>query len=147
MTSLTELREKVERATGTDREIDALIAVVLDGYFVLPAKFEGDGPRYGYIDTEGAEVIPGHAGDMLVRKYTSSIDAALALAERKLPGWTWSVDIHDRVEGNANGWAWARLATPNSLDFTTHRATAPTPPLAILSALLRALESQEQDGG
>lgn len=69
---------------GGNRELDAEIAVLLDGFHTLPPRYHGDEIGYGYTDEDGANVRPGHGGKQLVRHYTTSVDAALALAERVL---------------------------------------------------------------
>lgn len=79
----TDLIKKLEALTGPDREIDA----ELEAIFV--------GGRVHYNDTESKEaVIERPIGGFWIRhitpyrkikRYTSSVDAAIALAERVLP--------------------------------------------------------------
>jgi hypothetical protein len=81
----------------------------------------------------------------IVAPITSSIDAALALVERKLE---WRIA---KIEDLLLGRRWccelmAIHANPQTCAYRCVEAQAYTLPLAILSALLRALESQEQDG-
>lgn len=84
---LSALIERVKRATGPDRELDCLIDC-----FRHNRKFLGwtadtgiVGYRYEH-PTIGADLGCWRIG------YTSSLDAALALVEEKLPGWTRLVD-------------------------------------------------------
>lgn len=84
---LSALIERVENATGPDRELDCLIDC-----FRHNRKFLGwtadtgiVGYRYEH-PTIGADLGCWRIG------YTSSLDAALALVEEKLPGWTRLVD-------------------------------------------------------
>ena len=82
MTSVVELRllaDRVEAATGPDRELDCVIAVAALGFFEVPPRWEGAPIGYGYIDADGAEVRPGQGGDQLVRHFTTSLDAAMTL--------------------------------------------------------------------
>lgn len=63
-------------------------------------------------------------------EFTTSLDAALALAERIMPGWGWSA-------GQGHGEkAYARLDTLDGCDF--EEAYAATPALALCAAILRA---------
>ena len=84
---LSALIERVENATGPDRELDCLIDC-----FRHNRKFLGwtadtgiVGYRYEH-PTIGADLGCWRIG------YTSSLDAALALVEEILPGWTRLVD-------------------------------------------------------
>jgi hypothetical protein len=87
------LIERLEKATGPDRELDAMLYVIVvqerqwreDGMIIYAQKSPRDLWRVGYID-------PGeHSRNFsfselsvatMVPTYTSSIDAALALTER-----------------------------------------------------------------
>lgn len=117
------LLERVKAATGPDRELDRAI-----------------GEHFGECDYSG----PAHHRPLSdwARPYTASIDAALALVERCLPGWvvlidqypsSWTVNIAHYKTGYG---VWGD-------DFD---ATAKTGPLAILSALLHALDNQNEAG-
>lgn len=69
--------------------------------------------------------------------YTSSIDAALALVERVLPGW--SVDLHWAADGCA-----ACVKGPLSGDGDFWSSGRVPGARAIIAALLRALASTPQ---
>lgn len=130
MSSLTELREKVERASGPDRELDLSIYALLD-----PAE-----PSLALHKLNRLPAI------------TASIDAALALVEQKLPGWVWQLSKIDGVPSRAplpdcEASVWIPSVRTQKLRVERANGQGATPPLAILSALLRALESQEQAGG
>ena len=113
---LADLLAKVTAATGPDIEIDAALYVL-------------EVPRM-------ADVLP-HWSDVqkrdLITPYTASIDAALALVERMLPGWGVSLHIGDTG---------ASCAVSKPVKFEEIWGSAPTVPLAILAALLSALSSQ-----
>lgn len=64
--------------------------------------------------------------------YSSSIDGALGLVERVLPGW--SKDIYIADNGSA-----VKLASPLPRSVEHWGTSRTTAPLAILAALLRAL--------
>lgn len=88
---MTDLIKRLEEAEAGGRELDAAIAVLIGGFFAVKSRLNPAVPDYGYFDAEGAPVLPGHGGDQMVPRYTTSLDAALALAERVLPGWHWDV--------------------------------------------------------
>lgn len=108
MSDLMELLERVRKATGPDRELERDIMV----------EAFGDGVR---------NALP-------VPTYTASIDAALALVERKLPGWIWMLDKNESGPFDFVLWAETGLRAKAN-------AMGPTAPLAILAALLTALTS------
>lgn len=117
MTDLSELIERVEKATGPDRELDAAIAA----HFDLP---------YGPRPVGGSEWLSAH--------FTASVDAALELVERELPGWRPNVWL-----GRAGWDAEIEYPEPRREDGRTYfaiRCDKPMPngALAIILALLRA---------
>ena len=69
------------------------------------------------------------------KPFTSSIDAALALVERMLPG----MGVMLRVKGNG-----VEDANYSSIGAMTS-ATAETPAIAILTALFTALATKERE--
>lgn len=80
-------------------------------------------------------------GEMPGTFYTSSIDAALALVERVLPGWTYALDNAGRTfhcELNSNT---GRFLLQGDIE---RHASAPAAPLAILIAMLHALIAQTE---
>jgi len=116
---MDELIERLEKAVGPDHELDLILARM-----VAPGAI-----------AHSSEHLP----------YTSSVDSALALVERKLPGWAWYVE---RIAGidtrphicEADLWLPAQLGRGGRF-----RAGAPTAPLAILLALLKALNSDSSN--
>jgi len=83
MTDISKLREllaRVESATGGDCKLEDDIAISLLGW------------RYHNFSDDHGEWRDEHDKyAMCPDAYTSSIDAAVALCERVLPGWGWSV--------------------------------------------------------
>lgn len=132
-----ELIERLEKADGPDRELDLAVAW----------SVERDRYRAAYWNGRTGKPTPGPLPDKLdglariavwavCPHYTASIDAALALVERKLPGCRWSIDRTD--EGDPDVW----------FDVTVNEAfvqKAHSAPLAILLALLKALNSESSD--
>jgi len=110
---LTALIERAEKATGPDRELDLAICSALG------------------CDMTGYEDAIGLGSET----YTSSLDAALALVEEKLPDCDWECTTARHRKGF--------MATVWYADV--FRADATTPALAIVLALLRALQSQQEN--
>ena len=86
-TSLAELKERVAKATGPDRELDGLIEQALG---ILPSD-----AYWSTSNVYGDVVAHWISGGYGAYKYhepealTASLDAAIALVEMKLPGWGW----------------------------------------------------------
>lgn len=122
MMELTELIERVEALSGPDREASRDIWM----YFGTPewkrAYIEAQAPC-GCPHEQAVEYSVRHLPDI-----TASIDAALSFAERVMPGWTWCVGTDGSDDFFANVWNGVEEAN----------AYAPTPPLAIILATLRA---------
>ena len=130
MTALKELAEMLDAATGPSRELDAELAVVFDG------KTFGVGIWSSMLVGEDGNFFP-------VPDYTSSVDAALALVERLLPGATtvhaqqWKHPTAERPES----WTWELSIYPRGRTTATY---SPTAPIAILRALVAALATHEK---
>lgn len=104
----------LEKASEPDGGLEARICRVLglDGY---PALI-------------GGIPFPG-----IIPPLTSSLDATIALVERVLPGWAWS------VFDDGHAWLWPDQKRDLLAGF---QARVSTPPLALLTALFRALIAQ-----
>lgn len=136
MSELEELLERVKKATGPGdkalRYIDCHMWVIAQG---------GDA-RMVVCDSSEQDFIWERGIDGLwirsvvkfrsVPKYTASIDAALALVERVLPGWQYNI---------MDGYCELRHPTFPSKDVSAFGATTP---LAIVAATLSALIAQEK---
>lgn len=135
LTELQSLLARVEAATEPDRDIDADLTVALLGGKAewLTAQYTGD--------LVAAHVVPSanHRGGLAkqpVYALTASLDAALALVGRVLPGWAWSV-------GNkASGGQAYLMSGPGAV---LCGGEANTPALSLLAALLKALITQGVD--
>lgn len=75
------LLERVEKATGADRELDCTLHNAMFGTEYIRSV----GSVSGFFTSSSDNGCP------YVDRYTSSIDDALALVERMLPGWMWRV--------------------------------------------------------
>jgi len=122
--ALEGLLSRVEAATGPDRELDRDLAVAIGGY----ERVE----MHPHFMRETTTNRVGWYGRM-APFYTSSIDAALALVERVLPGAQWEIT-------NLYGAAKAELPL-NHGDGSVQGAWREdgNVPLAILAATCRAL--------
>lgn len=141
MTDIAELKKRVEGLQGPDREVDALVMAALaapDGSKVEQSPINGvwciyEPRKYGkepfaLWEWRGWFRVDGWP-------ITASIDAARALVERVLPGWSYA-------SGNVgeDNLPWATLTEPTGAcrDF---QASADEEPRAIILALLSALEA------
>ena len=126
--SLSSLIERLEKASGPDREIDALIFVAVDARD--PAlRVARSTPLGWYVEAGDDEDRP-----LLQPEYTKSLDAALALCERALPDW--DIDL-----GKVGGEWFATVLPQDGTDIDGEQA--PSPALALCLALLRALSQKE----
>lgn len=123
MTGHNELIERLKVATGPDRELDEAIALALcDEHFFAQLADAPEGT--------GCEMYRmGHHSFSSALRVTSSVDAALGLVERMLPGWKWNIGYDANDELQATVWH----------GVTEHDEYAPTAPRALLAALLSAL--------
>lgn len=118
MTDLTTLIAKLEAATGPDRELDAEIAIALDQ--IASRDFWS-------IDYIKADMVPA---------VTGSIDAAVALAARVLPGWGWSTQSFG--EDGAQGKVWKHGWYDGAVIYAEHSS----PAIALVIAILRAKQAE-----
>ena len=121
MTDLTDLIARVEKLEGPDREVDALLADT----FMERAEVN-DVRRWGWVRWR----FPGEKGAHKTN-FTASLDAALALVERVLPGWGAEFSTMPPTARLFDGQA-------AGLDYYAEHETIA---LALILVLLRALES------
>lgn len=135
MTDYQGIIERVRAATGADRELDGDLFFELDPDFPNFALHMSSAP-------DPATFATGAYTSVKAPAYTGSTDAALALAEKVLPGMCPGIgqNVHHKY------WS-AWLSTTNSagtvpveIGSATHQSSAP---LAIILATLLALQSQE----
>lgn len=124
MQKLEELIAALELAQGPSRELDA-------GIDMLVSKWSH--PRKAvHADIQEEFVLP------TVPHFTSSIDAAIALVERVLPGWRGSVQFgkfHEVVN--------AYISADH--DAADELASHAMPAIAVVLSTLRAKLSQEKN--
>jgi hypothetical protein len=133
--NLKGLIERCEQATGPDRELDWSLAHLV-----------------GHPSFEGASVAmwppfrAGSVADKNVPRYTASIDAAVALMERLLPGlfcyeFGWQASALTEVSHDAQ----LHFTNGEPPMIETSMADAHTLPLAIILATLKALSRIKGD--
>lgn len=113
MRDLAGLIERLEKLDGPDREVDAWI-----GNEVEPTTFRWER----------------NYGPLAAHTYTASLDAAIALTEKVLPGWGFY--LRSDKEGHGCG-----LVYPDAFRVTPCHCMGATPAIALVLALLRALQS------
>lgn len=117
VTQLVDLEERLGEATGQDSGLDRAVAQFLDG------KTDGD-------------PMP---------DYTSSVDACIALIGRRLPHWHWHVGHGPRAL-----LPYASLVEhrrPDDGGENRVEASAPTVPIALLHAAVKAALVESERGG
>lgn len=161
-----DLLERLRKATGPDREIDGQLMCMENGWRFI--RFSRGGEfGYPYQDREPSPNGPGgavHPGTMIyfnpdpgnanhyqqytpsgLTPYTASVDVALALVERCFPEWAFDVrkggkHVEATVRsGDMDHPCWALVSEDGYGTFVS----APTLPLAILTALLSAISRAE----
>ena len=125
MTTLADLLRKIESASGADRELD----LALGRLWPTPQPFS-------------LSINQQRGGKPPVFAFTASIDAALSLVERVLPGAN-TVGF-EKVPRGAD--AYVSRNHVNEDHWLFESPTCATPPLALLSACLRAKLSEQGKG-
>ena len=126
MADLTALIERLEKADGPSRELDAAVCRYLVG-----------SPADHWYGLHGDFITDG-----LAPAITASIDAAVALAERVLPGWVHEIiidgsgGIHRAICGPDR----ASHRNQPKLKMGMSKANAA---IALVSAVLQSLSAQE----
>lgn len=120
------LIKRLQEAESGSLEFDALLAcAVLGGHSPRPdGQYQPVGAQFWYVKA---------------RKYTTSLDAIVALIGEKLPGWKWSVGTS--VGGTCFGCV--EDDDQDAEDELGFDSWASTPALSLCIALLSALQSQE----
>lgn len=142
---MNDLLARIEAAEGPSREIDLALANLLvfsEPHRLISSLVSGWSHDFAYPESElplGGDEYHGwakalnHMIAQPVERYTSSIDAALALCERVLPKW----EILLTDEGETGSTSWIASIGPRET-FMSYEAKGRTPSLALLAALLKA---------
>lgn len=134
MSNILNLIERVEKASGPDRELDEAIAIAL-GLYVREKRGRDRQEWFYRVGGEDFErrSTARYAGTDGLPRYTDSLDAVMALNEQDL-AWTLGKNVHHGYwhascnSLNADG-------APYSLGCSSACAT---PVLALLSAILKS---------
>lgn len=130
---LNELLERVRSATGPDREIDVALLHLWEPSHEALCSYD---QRYQTELRDGVFSVwktdGGYSASVPFPRFTASVDAALALCERVLPGWKWNIG-HD-ANDDLHAMVWHGV--------TEHDEYGSTAPLTILAALLSVLISK-----
>lgn len=135
-TTLRTLLDRVEQGEGADREIDALLDVAFD---LRPSFCVGDKGKL-IAHSDGYVQVSKGGPSWCSPLYASSIDAAVYLVEKVLPGWKYGFESDRELEKRFVGSVWKDGAMASTLE----QSMARTPARAILAALLRAKIAQEE---
>lgn len=139
---MRELIERLEKADAGSRELDGQIEVV--ARWVMAAR-AGLAPEHRARWKSGrlGQVYDGNTG-YDAQPVTTSLDAALALAERVLPGWLWEATTITTTIGGIRKPLAVVVDPEGENDDVRTFGTAATPALAFCIAILRALRTTEQ---
>jgi len=135
---LSALIARLEAAEVGSRELDALIWLRFNrpeysgGVKALEMRGWYDGRGHMILETDTGEEV---ADDLGIGNYTTSLDAALALAEGVLPGW----GFYLRRDADGSG---CGLVPPGLTSVTPGHMSASTPALALVIAVLRVKQGE-----
>ena len=150
MSKYAELLERLEKAEGPDRELDAEIDATLRvGKPNHQAWVKENFPTWRARPDGLCECVhqDGSGGvNWQSDPFTASVDAALALVEQKLPGADWYRSIPNEPGDSIEISVWWRPQPKEDWLWGEAQDNGDTA-IAILIALLRALDTQEQDNG
>lgn len=146
-TECGDLIERLKAATVGGDELSARVMCALlapSGAYVERSPYNGAWCIYHGVDGRSNQPRLWDKGSGKQHRpdgwpVTTSVDAALAMVERVLPGWIWSA-------GNQEGGAWAVVHRRESPVRSASDADAPTPALALCIATLEALRTHKGEG-
>lgn len=152
MNDIDEMVVRVGKAHCADRAIDLALHALFErpGWTIEKIEYGlmGDRITWGPVtDSTAGDWPHEYCGDW--PRYTASIDAALALVEKVLPGWGLNIflceaeakQLRPAIVSMFKKGAGQHHASPE-FEFEASGATIP---LAILSALLSALRAKRQE--
>lgn len=145
MSALRELIERLEGLDGPSREVDVALLPLWDANHEALRSWA---PEYQTELRDGGFSAwkDGYSVSAPFPRFTSSVDAAIVLTERVLPGWT----IAEIGQQDDKSWySELRRGYRTSYDKVAisnpaWRDRPPTPALSLLIATLKALATQEE---
>jgi hypothetical protein len=137
--TLSELIKALETADGPSLHMDGVLWCVANGYEFIEWN------TTGCVYRGGSDNRVYRADSTTVRPYTASVDAAIALCERVLPGWRLGItqgdDDENSIDFQGNVWPGEQPFLLELEQYGYHKM----PAIALCIAILRARLSQ--DGG
>lgn len=131
---LSVLIARLEMAEDGSKELDGALTLALTSAYKIVF-------RPGLEDYYAI----GPGGGSPVQPFTTSLDAALSLASWKVPSFTVDITAYRTNAGEFRPKSTARLFCPYG-EISEYRAAAPTPALALVSAILKAVEAGKVEG-
>lgn len=133
MTAFADIIERLEKATGPDRELDGAIFWFAERSSAMRFYWNASAGK----PTEPPDALPAsglgrHAVVHCSPRYTESVDAAVTLAPS--PRWFWRVDSHDPS-------AWVYLNIQDA-----YKGAGATPAIALSMAALKARTASQREG-
>lgn len=133
MTDPSALIARLEAAEAGSRELDGAVWYAIHEPDVQHGCLHVEQTEQGPMEVLTCELGSKYAD--CVGNYTTSLDAALALAERALPGWGFF--LRKDKDGCNCG-----LLYPDAHFVTPGCGSSPTPALALVIAILRAKQGE-----
>lgn len=131
--------ERLEKAEGPSMPLDCMVLeavcpdVMIDSY-----PTAADDACVFHADAAGID------NKSPLPQFTASIDAAVALTERMLPGWIWNIE-GSWTDGNGKKVpSCADIYRLNASDMDHVPYSGATPPIALLIAMFRALQARPE---
>ncbi|MBB4799710.1 hypothetical protein HNP32_003470 [Brevundimonas bullata] len=125
MADMQELIARLEAAEVGSRELDAVVWAATNGYELV--RFDGA----GWLYKMHAEDIQRHERTGFIPGFSQSIDAALALADRIIPGW-WI-----ELRRYSDGW-YVKVAPHSSKEADALQGFQKPAAIALCIAILKA---------
>jgi hypothetical protein len=150
--TIAELIERVEKATGPSLELDALVEAYLHGGRAAHT-FTEDTPgarlrrSYG-PDTVFSHADPEHNGGHVLTRHVRkappvsfSLDSVVALVEKQLPGWMFTLLVHQGFSKAVANLRDKSILDPEKREYHGYHNS---PACALLLAFLKATQHQEK---
>lgn len=137
---MKDLIERLEKATGPDRELDVLI-YFYDPTATEPIKVEKTVEYYGSFSRTAWKCGRGGEWDDCILHFTSSIDAAMTLVPNG-----WHLHVLNQIDWPGEGWnvnLWGPPVPEGQRQFK--KAYAKTPAIALCIAALKARAHKAPD--
>ena len=163
MTNLSDIIERLEKAEAGSRELDCWIGYIAD-LREDDMSWRDKIDRYGINHAITSAESRTNVWSTVLPRYTTSVDAAISLAEKVLPGWAWKLgtccvsddawvtpDFNSPVHGERLKREFPNLVAGSVFDAGVDIDLRPSgrPAIALCIAILTALKAkaQQQEGG